>query len=359
MAKRKIINLALQGGGALGAYTWGVLDRILEDERLQIAALSGASAGAMNAVVLAEGLSKGGPAGARAALRTFWESVGELGGSSNALGRFLASWTPDWAKSSPAFSPFTFWLDAISRVSSPYEFNPLNLNPLRDTLERLVDFERVRGCDAVSLYIAATNVASGRSRIFTNAELTADHVMASACLPLLFQAVEIDGEPYWDGGFTGNPPLFPLFDTPSSRDIVIVQINPIERRGTPRSAHDIIARMNEVTFNSSLLGELRAIDFVARLLDEGRLEGERYRKILVHVISDDAALTPLGADATLNTGAAFLESLFSIGRAACERWLEKHFQDLGKESSVDLRSMFQGAVGPMGAPTPATPRRKS
>jgi NTE family protein len=359
-AKPKKINLALQGGGALGAYTWGVLDRILEDDRLAIEAISGASAGAMNAVVMAEGLMEGGEAGARQALRQFWEGIASSGPSANPLAAFLSDFTPGWAKpaSFAFFNPFTVWMEWMTKVSSPYEFNPLNLNPVRDVLENIVDFDRVRACNTVRLFIAATNVETGRARVFTNSELTADHVMASACLPLLFQAVEIDGEPYWDGGYMGNPPLFPLFETPDTRDIVIVQINPIERPGAPRNSRDIIARMNEITFNSSMLLELRAIEFVGRLLDEGKLEDGRYRKMLMHVISDDAALVPLGAGAGLNTGSDFLEKLFTIGRLACDRWLDEHFESLGAQSSVDLRRMFQGEVGPVGS-APVGHRRKA
>lgn len=358
MAPKKI-NLALQGGGALGAYTWGVLDRILEDDRIAIAAVSGASAGAMNAVVMAEGLMEGGEVGARAALRQFWQGIARSSPTVNPLADFLTDFTPAWARppSMMMFNPFMAWMGWMTKVASPYEFNPLNLNPVHDVLERLVDFNRVRACDALQLYISATNVETGRVRVFTNAELTADHVMASACLPLLFQAVEIDGEPYWDGGYMGNPPLFPLFETPDTRDIVIVQINPIERPGAPKTSRDIIARMNEITFNSSMLLELRAIEFVGRLLDEGKLEDDRYRKMLMHVVSDDAALVPLGAGAGVNIDKDFFEKLFQIGRLACDRWLDAHFDSLGLRSTVDLRRMFAGEVGPIGA-APVGHRRK-
>jgi NTE family protein len=350
---RKRINLALQGGGALGAYTWGVLDRFLEDDRIEIEAISGTSAGAMNGVVMCEGYVEGGEVEARAALRRFWEGIARASQSSmfgqSPLSTFFGDWTPSWAKS--AFqSPFMMWFDLMSRVASPYDLNPLNLNPLKEVLENLVDFSRVNACDQIRLYVSATNVETGRVRIFTNKELTADHVMASACLPLLFQAVEIDGEPYWDGGYMGNPSLFPLYDRSLSSDCMIVQINPIERPGVPKTSRDIIARINEITFNSSLLAELRAAEFVGRLIDQGRLdEGERYKKVLFHVISDDAALVPLGAGAGLNASMEFFEQLFRIGRLACDRWLDEHFEDLGKRSTVDLRRMFQGDVGPIGA----------
>jgi len=349
----KRINLALQGGGALGAYTWGVIDRILEDDRLEIAAVSGASAGAMNGVVLVEGLAEGGKAGARDALRRFWSGVSDAGRGSpfrrSQIETLFGQWAPTWAGAA-MINPLALWFDLLTRVASPYEFNPLNLNPLKDVLEGLVDFARVRACTSVRLFISATNVETGRVRVFTNAEITADHVMASACLPLLFQAVEIDGEPYWDGGYMGNPALFPLFETPDTADILIVQINPIERPGAPRRARDIAARINEITFNAALLRELRAIDFVARLLEEGRLDAVRYRKVLVHTVSDDPSLLALDIQSDLNTDFSFFERLFRIGRMACDRWLDENFDALGARSTVDLRRMFQGEIGPLAAP---------
>jgi NTE family protein len=302
----KRVNVALQGGGALGAFTWGVLDRLLEDDRIEIAAVSGASAGAMNAVVLADGIGQGAPdegrRAARAALRRFWEGVARAGASSpyrrTPLMKFLGAFAPAWAS-------WGAWADAMTRVASPYDLNPLNINPLRDVVDELVDFERVRGCERLGVFIAATNVETGTVRVFKRGELTADHVMASACLPLIFQAVEIDGAPYWDGGYMGNPPLFPLFDANDSADVLIVQINPLVRKGAPRAAADILARIDEITFNASLLRELRAIEFVQRLLAENRVEKSRYRDILVHVIEDERALAGFGASADTNTDLAF------------------------------------------------------
>ncbi|MGE0597211.1 MAG: patatin-like phospholipase family protein [Hyphomonadaceae bacterium] len=342
----KKISLALQGGGALGAYTWGALDRLLEDERIEIAAISGSSAGAMCAVVVAEGLYDGGRESARAKLTQFWRGVAKAGRTNpyrrTPMMAFLSSFTPSWLQ-----QPFLAqWADIATRVASPYDLNPLNLNPLKEVLEELVDFERVRRCKHVALFIGATNVETGRIRVFTNPELTADHVMASACLPQIFQAVEIEGTPYWDGGFMGNPALFPLFDVEATRDIVIVQVNPIVREGAPRTATDIIGRVNEITFNASLLRELRAIDFVSRLLQESRLPEGRYREMLIHNVSEAQALAPLGMGTDLNTELSFFESLFAAGRAAGERWLDRHFDDLGARSTVDLRAMFEGDEGP-------------
>ena len=341
--KRKRISLALQGGGALGAYTWGVLDRLLEDERIEIAAISGSSAGAMCAVVVADGFEEGGAEGARKQLRQFWEGVAKAGESNpyrrTPMMAFLNAFKPGWAQE----SYLALWADVATRIASPYDFNPLNVNPLKEVLEELVDFERVRKCKHIELFIGATNVETGRVRIFSNEELTADHVMASACLPQLFHAVEIDGEPYWDGGFTGNPALFPLFDVKATRDIVIVQINPVEREGAPHTSVEITARVNEITFNNSLLSELRAIDFVARLMDESRLPEGRYRKMLIHNLSETQALTPLGLGVDLNTDLSFFNTLFDTGRGAAERWLGEHFDALGERSTVDLAAMFHDA----------------
>ena len=346
MSARKRISLALQGGGALGAYTWGALDRLLEDARIEIAAISGSSAGAMCAVVLADGFAEAGAAGARAHLRKFWEGVAEAGRANpyrrTPMMAFLNAFLPGWAQDSYA----ALWADWASRWASPYNFNPLNVNPLKEVVEELVDFERVRDCTAIQLFIGATNVETGRIRIFNRAELTADHVMASACLPQLFQAVMIDGAPYWDGGYTGNPALFPLFGVEASRDIVIVQINPIERPGAPQSAIEISARVAEINFNANLLSDLRAIDFVGRLIDDERLPQGRYRKMLIHNVSEGVALTPLGLGVDLNTDLSFFNTLFDTGRAAADRWLTDHFDALGERSTVDLDAMFRAAPAP-------------
>lgn len=340
--KRKRISLALQGGGALGAYTWGALDRLLEHGRIEIAAISGTSAGAMCAVVLADGLAEGGAEGARKQLRQFWEGVARAG-NANPYRRsptmaFLGAFMPAWAQENMAL-----WADATSRLASPYDFNPLNVNPLKDVLEELVDFDRVRACKELEIFIGATNAETGRIKVFSKPELTADHVLASACLPQLFKAVVIDGTPYWDGGYTGNPALFPLFDVKTTRDIVIVQIHPIEREGAPRAASAINARVNEINFNASLLAELRAIEFVGRLVDESRLPEDRYRKMLIHNLSEGQALTPLGFGVDLNTDLTFFNTLFDTGRAAAERWLAEHFDALGERSTVDLAAMFRDA----------------
>lgn len=354
----KRINLALQGGGSFGAFTWGALDRLLEDERLQIAAISGTSAGAMNAVALMEGMSKQGPAGARACLRRFWEGVAEaaegrlLGWAQQPLQTFLGSW-------GGSLNPFSYWTEVMARSFSPYDVNPLNYNPLQILLSKLIDFETVRSCDQVLAFISATNVHTGRVRVFERSELTADHIMASACLPFMFQAVEIEGVPYWDGGYMGNPSLWPLFESSDSDDTVLIQINPIETNETPHSAREIMDRVNEITFNASLLRELRAVDFVNRLRDDGRLEDTGYRRVFIHMIHDHERIAFEGRS-RLHPGRAFLEELFERGRVVADHWLQENFDSLGQASSVNLRKLFQGEADALDGDRiePQRPKRK-
>ncbi len=333
----KAINLALQGGGAHGAFTWGVLDGLLEDGRVAIEAISGTSAGAMNAVVLADGMMKGGRDGARQALSDFWNAVSRWGSWSPLTRSLKAMMTGDWnLDDSVGFLSF----DVLSRFVSPYQANPLNVNPLRDLLEAQIDFERVRSCNLIKVFVSATNVRNGRVKVFECEDLSPDAVMASACVPHLFQAVEIDGESYWDGGYMGNPVLFPFAYNSDSKDIVIVQINPLEREKTPTTAREIVNRVNEITFNASLMKELRAIDFVARLLDEGALDPNRYKRMLIHRIDAETDLKPLNASSKLNAEWAFLSHLHDIGRRAAAEWLDENHDRIGEESSVDIRSMF-------------------
>lgn len=337
--KSKPVNLALQGGGAHGAFTWGVLDYILEDGRLKIAGVSGTSAGAMNAVALAAGYTRGGPEGARAALDHFWGSISE-GAKSSPLRRTpFDMLTGNWSLEN---NPFYHVMDALSHVASPYQLNPMNINPLRDLLEESIDFEMVRECTAFKLFISATNVETGKVKVFPRAALTADMVLASACLPHMYQAVEIDGVPYWDGGFMGNPALFPFHGKTETDDIVVVQVNPIERKGAPRTPQEIQNRMNEISFNGSLLKELRAIDFVDRLIREGKLSTEDYRQVRIHIVENEAELNPLGASSKMNAEWAFLTKLRDIGRETAARWLDETYDSIGNSGTADLRTMFQG-----------------
>ena len=335
----KSVNIALQGGGAHGAFTWGVLDKLFEDDRLWIEAISGTSAGAMNAVVAAQGMHEDGAAGARRRLHEFWHATSCAARASPIQRSPYAHLTGSWSLGT---SPGYIFFDLLQRIASPYDLNPLDLNPLRDLVGRLVDFAKVRACAELEMFVAATNVETGRARIFQRDEITLDVVMASACLPYLHKAVEIEGVPYWDGGFMGNPPLFPFFYNSPSNDIVIVQINPIVRPGTPRSAHEILNRINEITFNSALLHELRAVDFVRRLIENGKLGPDEYRRMNIHVIEARKQMRPLDASSKLNAEWAFLRHLFGIGRVAASRWLRRHYDDLGQRSTVDIRQMFQG-----------------
>tara|TARA_R110002110_G_scaffold415612_2_gene651607 strand:- start:72792 stop:73835 length:1044 start_codon:yes stop_codon:yes gene_type:complete len=333
----KRINLALQGGGAHGAYTWGVLDRLLEEPRIEIAAISGTSAGAMNAAVLAAGLSDDGAAGARSRLDSFWHEVAKLDRYSP-IQRSLWDWFSGGYRLD--HSPGLALVETLSRTFSPYQVNPLNFNPLRDIIEDLVDFDLVRHASRVKLFISATNVSSGRARIFENRELSIEVLLASACLPHVFQAVEIDGEHYWDGGYMGNPAIFPLIYGSDTRDVVIVQINPLERPGVPKTSREIQDRVNEISFNASLMHEMRAIHFVTRLVQTGAIDGDLYKHMLVHMIESEEALSALGASTKLNADWDFLRMLKDIGRAAATRWLDGHFDKLGVESSIDLRDTF-------------------
>ena len=335
MARVKKISLGLQGGGAHGAFTWGVLDRLLEEERLDIEAVSGASAGAVNAVALAHGYATGGREGAKEALDKLWHRVGGFGEFSP----FRRSWL-DVARQSwgMELSPTFLFYDVLSRMASPYDLNPFNFGVLEHVLD-FIDWEAVRRSPEFKVFVAATNVRSGKVKVFEQRELSLKAVLASTCLPQVFQAVEIDGEAYWDGGFLGNPPLFPLFYVTSSCDILVIEINTLYRADVPRTAHEINERLNEINFNSALLAELRAIEFVGRLVDRGAVDTSRYRKMLVHMIDGGCDLAELGSASKLNAEMEFLQHLKAIGRRRADEWVRANFEKLGVESSVDLREL--------------------
>ena len=332
----KPVNLALQGGGSHGAYSWGVLDAFAEDTRLDIVGISGASAGAMNAVVYAAGLAEGGRDGARAKLEKFWLSVSTEGSLAPVQRKLVDAWFGAWGRVWPGAQWLGGWADAMSQFASPYALNPFNVNPLRRHLAALVDFEKLRACDGPKLFVAATNVRTGRGEIFRREALTADHIMASACLPQLFQAVEIGKEAYWDGGYAGNPPLWPLFYETKCRDAIIVQINPIERDGTPRTPEEIANRVNEITFNASLLGELRAADFVARLIHSGVLQSDDYRLERLHRIGGAGELERFDASTKFDVSWPFLKELRDLGREDAKAWLSANFDAIGVESTLDI-----------------------
>jgi len=329
----KRISLALQGGGAHGAFTWGVLDYILEDGRLAIDGISGASAGAMNAIMLADGLARGGSEGARTRLAEFWRAASRDGNIPEtqrvALDR-LMSFLPANA------SPLQSWMGAWTKYLSPYDLNPLNINPLKDLVERFVDFEAIRCCSDLRLYISATNVHTGKLKVFSREEITADAVMASAALPYFFRAVEIDGVPYWDGGYTGNPPLYPLLNWSFSPDVLVVQINPLMRSTTPTSNEEILNRINEITFNSSLSSEIRVVELLSDLLAKGELHSTTgaYRPIRLHRINLGGS-RPLDVNSKFNNDFDFFEQLHKSGRRAARRFLDAHFDDIGVKSTLE------------------------
>ncbi len=330
------LDLALQGGGSHGAFTWGVLDRLLDEATLSFAGASGTSAGALNAAVLATGLAEGGRPGAQAALRAFWLDVAAQGAVfgqwPHAPGSGLAGYNLD-------ANPFFAWSKQFLQAFSPYQFNPLGDNPLRAVLQRHVKLAALRRGE-LKLFITATAVRTGQARVFRRADLSIDALLASACLPQMFRAVEIDGEPYWDGGYSGNPALWPLTYNTAALDLLLVKINPLVRPDLPDTPEEIADRVNEITFNAGLIGEMRAIHFVQKLIAQGRVQPGEYKNLRLHMVADDAGLAPLHASSKLNTSAEFLEALHALGRAAADRFLLQHRADLGRRSTLDLRQTF-------------------
>jgi len=339
----KAVNVALQGGGSHGAYAWGVLDALLDDERIEIGAISGASAGAFNAVVYAAGLAEGGRTGAREKLERFWRSVSTEGSLWPAQRLLVDAWLGPWGAVWPGTGFVAAWAEALTQFISPYAFNPFNINPLCDHLIAEVDFDRLRAYVTPKLFIAATNVKTGRGEVFRRDVLTADHVMASGCLPQLFQAVRIGEDYFWDGGYAGNPPLWPLFYETACRDVIIVQINPIERAAVPRTPEEIMNRLNEITFNAPLLGELRAADFVARLIRSGVLTSESYRLERLHRIGGAGKLERFPASTKFDVSWPFLLRLRDFGRADAAAWLASHYDSIGVEGTLDIDETLKRA----------------
>lgn len=343
--KKKTINLALQGGGSHGAFTWGVLDYLLEDGRFDFEGISAASAGSMNAVAMAAGFIEGGSDGARNYLKKFWRRVSEAGSvfcpaqnmmDENPFSGFL----PKWMNHEDHAMQF---FNVMSQNFSPYQFNPLNINPLRDILDNLIDFESLRKTKDFKFFITATNVRTGAARIFKNEELNRDAVLASAALPNVFQAVEIDGEAYWDGGYVGNPSLWPLFYDTTGHDLLIIHVNPIIHDGIPKDALGIEERVNEITFNSAMLKEMRAIAFVQKLLHQNMLKDEykrKYRDVLMHAVRAEDVMRSIGSISKFDTSWAFLNKLYEAGRKSATEWVEQNFDKIGRESSINLETDY-------------------
>jgi NTE family protein len=330
-----LVDLALQGGGSHGAFTWGVLDRLIEEPWLRIEAISGTSAGAMNAALVADGWTQGGAEGAKTALEAYWRRVSQAAAFSplqrTPLDRLMGRWTLD---TSPAYVT----MDLMARVLSPYDLNPLGFNPLRAILDESIDFGRLARAP-IKLFITATNVRTGRGRIFRNAEITADVLLASACLPTMFQAIEIGGEPYWDGGYAGNPTLTPLVRESDAHDTILVQINPRERPDPPRTANEILNRLNEISFNSPLMKELRMIALLRQVADPGHGEGARWAGMRTHRIMTDT-LAEFGASSKLNAEWEFVSLLKQEGRKSADVFLAAHGDDLGQRSTADLDALL-------------------
>jgi len=339
------VAVALQGGGAHGAFTWGVLDRLLQEPDFEIVGISGTSAGAMNAGILADGLRRGGASEARKALQRYWEDVGRMPGYASIMPPAFGanrSWNLDE-------NPFFLWHDMLTRIWSPYQTNPLNYNPLRSLLER-IDFDGLRNdAEAARVFICATNVRTGLRRVFENEELSAEVILASAALPQAYQAVEIDGEHYWDGGYTGNPALAPLYLHTTATDVIVVGINPIVRAEVPRTARSIIDRIDEIGFNSTFMAEVAAIAFIEDLM-KSRPQDTAFRRLYVHGIGDEA-LGALGATSKMNNDPAFLRHLHALGAAATQRWLAENRVAVGQRSTVDLSGLMPTRHGSLIGPS--------
>ena len=334
---RKRVNLALQGGGAHGAFTWGVLDALLEDGRLEFEGISGASSGSVNAVALVDGLLRGDAEvdsyeAARAKLRNVWKGV-MAAGSLTALNDNLASMVP-FLSMLP--NPGSILANAFQQFSSPYNFNPLDLNPLRELLRREVDFDALARMRRHRLFLSATHISSGKAEVFTGKEISLQAVMASSCLPQAFQAVELNGHNYWDGGFVANPPLTPLISKCESADILLVQIAPLKREGVPTSQTDITDRINEITFNANLLSQMHTIGFVNRLIDEGKLQEPEFKRVLMHRIDGGEMMSGLDSYSKISTDTTLLNRLFEHGRAQAQAWLKKAYPLVGRKSSINI-----------------------
>lgn len=334
----KTVTLALQGGGSHGAFTWGVLDRLLEDERLEIEAISATSAGAINGALLVCGMAEGGRQGARDLLSRFWWHLADSFRFSPLQPTPLDRLTADWGIQ---YSPLYQWGEAVLRLFSPYQLNPLDINPLRALLNTVIDFDLLCRPDVIRLFVSATNVRTGKVRIFEPHEITGEVVLASTCLPHMFRAVEVDGEQYWDGGFVANPAIYPLMRHCKSSEVLIVQVNPIGAREMPYTADAILHRINEISFNSSVMREMHALAFITSLYDRGwidRVAG--VKKTHIHMIHAEEVMRDLHATSKFNAEEAFLKLLFDAGRTRAEAWLDEHWDDVGQRSTIDVNEVY-------------------
>jgi NTE family protein len=335
VAGQKAINLALQGGGSHSAFTWGVLDRLLEDERLAFDGITATSTGGVNAILLADGLASGGRPAAKELLRVFWKKMSDMTSSSIIAPSFFDKMNPNFGLE---HSPGYVFVDLISRFMSPYQLNPFDVNPMRDLLNEVIDFERVREQRVVKLFLCATTVRTGKVAVFTNKEITADHVLASACLPFKMRAPKIGGEHYWDGGFMGNPALFPVMYGCDACDILLVHLTPTERAELPTDSRAILNRMEEISFNASLMREMRVVAFVTEMIDDGKLIGSK--RMFIHLIEAEDVIKNLSGSSKMNADWKFLMHLFEIGRERADKWLAANFDRIGVATTADLKSRY-------------------
>lgn len=336
-AGKKVISIAMQGGGAHGAFSWGVLDKLLEDGRFIIEGVTGTSAGGMNAVATVQGLIEGGNEGARALLKKYWKTISDKSNVSGIhrgiIDRLLDKYT---MYNSPEFIMF----DYMSKMLSPYQSNPFNINPLKEVIDSVFDFSKIHGTDQYKVFLAATHVYTGKIKIFSNKEINTDTLLATGCLPTVFHAAYVNGEYYWDGGFTANPVMFPLIYNCESPDIVILKLNPTHRNKLPVTACEISDRLNEITNNSSILKEMRAIKFISDLIDKRDLDPAKYKRIYVHDIENENTFQDCGWSSKLNSEWDFLMHLFEEGRKTADEWIKKNYEFIGKKSTIDEVEMF-------------------
>jgi NTE family protein len=335
--KKKKLNLALQGGGAHGAFTWGVLDRLLEETDLEIVGVSGTSAGAVNGACLIYGLTQGGNGAARDVLSEFWRKNSESQQYSPLQPTVLDKMV---SNGNIVFNPFFLFFSMISKSLSPYQWNPLMKNPLRDLLLDVIDFDAIQKERRRKLFLTATNIRTSKVKIFHNPEITVDAVCASACLPHLFQAVEIDGDFYWDGGYIGNPAMFPLFEQTQCTDLMLIQIDNIDYNKAPTKMSEIIDRATDISFNSSLMREMRAIDFVTKIIEKGFDDDGRLIKTNIHYISTGDLMNHYSGSSKLNVDWDWLIFLRDNGRSKADEWIRENYEKIGKRSSCDINCIF-------------------
>jgi len=336
--KKPEITLALQGGGSHGAFTWGVLEKLLEEDLFNITGICGTSAGAINAAIAVYGYHKNGKQGAIDLLKKFWERLSTESVFSPIQPSLLDKmFSPGNMEFSPGYNFFNF----ISNFWSPYQWNWLDLNPLKDILLDMIDFKELQKSE-IKLYTCATNVKTGQAKVFGIEQISVDAILASACLPQIFKAVKVGKEYFWDGGYMGNPPLFPLIKGTDTNDILLIQINPCRIAKVPERSDEILTRINEISFNSSLMAELRLIEFKNKLVSKGYTMDGKLRKICYHVIGADNALEQFDVSSKSNTSRDFIELLRNRGRESATHWLKRNYNTIGsKTSSADFSMELQ------------------